>query len=1141
MTHSLSQWLSRSLQFAVLLSLACSGAAVAQIRHYVAPERELSSPSHRLQTPADLQLIPYLKAHTAHASASTKLNSLLKSQGTGYVTSPAFGGYVNAPMYDARTTASLATGSTNNGVSVELGADYDKDGKPDIAVLQQDGTLNILMNNGKGVLSAPVSYLNPNYLTSIVNNAYAVDVNGDGYTDIVAFDYNNNTTITWMNLGNGTFNAAVTTALDTTYGYPNMVYLADVNGDGKADLLFGMIKLAGRTSATVYLETQLGKGDGTFATPSSTQVQSFTYAASGYMPSNAGIAVADINGDGKMDVALAVDERFSSSSGKYVVTVALGNNDGTFNSLGTVQPIAVSAASSGISPSVSYNTSILTFADVDGDGKLDLVGDINGVLEVAIGKGNGSFDAPVTSDLSAISLLSHSVLLDVNGDGKPDLVGAGATMGVFLGKGDGTFAAPVAGSQYIFDPAGYQSLFAADFDGDGVKDIAQLGDDYKQVSLFFGNGKGGFRGAPLVTANDDQNGLSSELVTSGKYTSSGFSNPIFNYNGSTTSQLVTGVGDGKGNFTSVQALASYPSDLQYIEPIHADFNGDGLEDLVYANTTGDVYVALSKGNGSFGTPVAVGLPAAACPVYYGAAGDLNGDGKIDLVIPYGGDAACGSSNGGATGYYVALGNGDGTFATATFTSTGTELYSVQLADLNGDGKLDLVIDDVPLAYGSGYQVSTAKGNGDGTFGDPSVILTNYIVSNISIADINNDGKADLVLSSEEVENTSVSTGSILLITGNGDGTFNVPNQIGTGNFFYGLQVADMNNDGNADIVATLYSTVAQPVNYYGMVTLLGYGNGQFAEPFNQLESLSSTIPQVGNFVNDNAPDVMTETGYGAALFIGQGSTSLALTTSASSITFGTEETLTATLASSMTGRPAVTGTVSFYDGSTLLGTAMLSSGQSTFTTNSLSPGTHTVRAVYSGDTNFNPNTSSNLSITVAAVAPGFTVTSSVSSLTITGGSQGLVTLNLAANASFSGTVTLTCAGLPANATCAVNPDSIVLSAGSTKEATLVIGTTGTHAQLHHSGTPWEAAAASLATLFGFFFFGRKRVRLFVTLSAVLILSVAGLLAGCNGGGNNPKTSAPTTAAGTYNVTVTAKPASGSNVSTQTTTVAITVD
>ena len=86
-------------------------------------------------------------------------------------------------------------------------------------------------------------------------------------------------------------------------------------------------------------------------------------------------------------------------------------------------------------------------------------------------------------------------------------------------------------------------------------------------------------------------------------------------------------------------------------------------------------------------------------------------------------------------------------------------------------------------------------------------------------------------------------------------------------------------------------------------------------------------------------------------------------------------------------------------------------------------------AVYAGDSNFNPNTSAAATITVAALTPGFALTGTPGTVTITGGAQGVVTLNLAANASFSGAVTLSCSGLPADGTCSINPGSVALTAG----------------------------------------------------------------------------------------------------------------
>jgi hypothetical protein len=432
-------------------------------------------------------------------------------------------------------------------------------------------------------------------------------------------------------------------------------------------------------------------------------------------------------------------------------------------------------------------------------------------------------------------------------------------------------------------------------------------------------------------------------------------------------------------------------------------------------------VALAKGDGSFATPVSVGLPAAACPVYYAAAGDINGDGKVDLVIPYGSDQICGSSGSGVSGYYVALGHGDGTFSAPVFTATGYELYSLTLADLNNDGNLDLILNDGDFtgifniqapSYGPAYTVSVAMGHGDGTFANSNSILQNYVVTGIAAGDINNDGKTDLVLSAQEVLNTSLQTAGILLITGNGDGTFGTPTEIASDNYFFDVKLADMNNDGNADIVATYYSTPALLNGYCGMVTLLGYGNGGFAPPVNEFEGLDNTLALVGHFVNDGAMDVMDDTGFGAGLFVGQGGTTLTLGVSASSIVFGQTVTLTATVTPVLSGRPAATGLISFYDGSTLLGSASVASGSAVYTTSSLASGSHSIQTVYSGDAHFNPNRTAASVITVATLVPEFSLTSSPSTLSLAKGAQGIITLNLTANATFSGAVSLTCSGMP---------------------------------------------------------------------------------------------------------------------------------
>lgn len=1109
------------------------------------------TPLRRYQTPAEKAMAAFQKIHKA--SSAPKAAGVRPMQSTSSTPSPNFGGYINAPAYPGTSTYTTAAGTSypegTSGGTVELTADFNKDGKPDIAVIEEDGTLNILFNDGKGGLQAPVSYLNPNYLTSMIFCMYAADVNGDGYPDIVAYDMalNNNATITWINRGNGTFSPAVTTPLDATYGISTTFAVADVNGDGKADLIYLPLQQTNSGGQNVYLEVQLGVGDGTFGTATAAKTQQISVPVPYVGQSYAGsIVLADLNGDGKPDIAVALDESATLTSGQFVVTTAIGNGDGTFSALGVVQPIVIPVTPSAGSSQIFFNSTAVHLADVNGDGKLDVLSDINGAIATALGSGTGTFKTAVTSNAEQIDNLASSVLVDVNGDGKPDFVAGGETLGIYFGNGDGTFNPTPTGSQWIIDPAGAQELVATDFNGDGITDVGEMGDASREISLFFGTGKT-LVGAPDITPAGDTNGFYSELVASGKYTSSGYMSPLFIHAGSSADQLITDVSDGKGNFTSVISLAGgIPSDLEYVQPIQVDFNKDGLDDLVYATVTGDVFVALAKGDGTFGTPVSVGLPAAACPVFYAATGDVNGDGKVDLVIPYGGDQSCYASGSGVSGYYVVVGNGDGTFAPPAFTAAGTQLYSLTLADVNNDGALDLILDDGDFStiaalpapsYGPEYTVSIALGNGNGTFQSVNPILQNQVVTSVAVGDLNDDGKSDLVLCSQAVVGADLSTGGILLVTGNGDGTFNPPSEIATDNWFWGVKVADMNNDGNADIVATFYETPELPTNYYGMVTLIGYGNGNFAPPVEELEGNGATLPFVGHFVNDGAMDVMDNTGFGSGLFVGQGGTHLALSSSVSSLVFGQAITLTATLNPALSGRPAATGTISFFDGTTLLGTAGVSSGTAAYMSSMLSSGTHSIEAVYSGDANFNPNHTAASVITVAALVPAFSLTSSMATLSLVDGGQGIVTLNLAANAAFTGSVSLTCSGMPSNGSCTVNPASVTLAAGGTGVASVVVTTNGISPVLQSRNANWGSTAgvASMATLILIFFRRRKSGLFPASLAVAFLLSASYLVTGCSGSGGNKKVSP-----GSYTLTVTATPAYPGQGNLQTTKINVTV-
>jgi hypothetical protein len=279
-----------------------------------------------------------------------------------------------------------------------------------------------------------------------------------------------------------------------------------------------------------------------------------------------------------------------------------------------------------------------------------------------------------------------------------------------------------------------------------------------------------------------------------------------------TSDGTMNLGSGNGTFHAATHVA-LPAGFE-LDAV-ADFNGDGKPDLLARNclylfpcTTLSVF--LGNGDGTFQTtPVSTTATLERL-----AAGDLNGDGKADVVA---------ASNG---TLFVYLSNGDGTFE---FTGTYNSGFSdgsvgssgVALGDFNGDGKTDVVVTTTGDFYSRG-QVIVFLGNGDGTFQAPKASIGAYGNGSIAVEDFNGDGKLDLVMSGVDLIAGSVEWVQF----GNGDGTFQTPNFFGpVGDPLDGIaQIAagDFRGDGKKDLALQAGSIFNNHAEIY-----LGNGDGTF--------------------------------------------------------------------------------------------------------------------------------------------------------------------------------------------------------------------------------------------------------------------------------------------------------------------------
>jgi hypothetical protein len=330
-------------------------------------------------------------------------------------------------------------------------------------------------------------------------------------------------------------------------------------------------------------------GDGTFASAVS--------FSAGSEIADGGIASADFNGDGILDVVL------SSNAGGSELNVVLGNGDGTFQT-----PIVHTPGGS------PYG---VRTGDVDNDGKQDVIwADNLGHVNVALGDGAGNlaYQTQVTLDAS-VTYRAADKLVDVNNDGNLDIVAlsTAGTLYSYLGDGAGSFASGVSLALGTNNVAG---LATGDFNGDGNVDLAVTDSATNQVIIVTGNGDGTFTaGATYTTANPAH-------ITTGDFNNDGKLD-ILTSGAGASPRLALGNGDGTFGAEADVTLCFFAD-----EAYGADFNGDGNLDVYGQTLTGTAAIALGNGDGTF---AAANTIATGYALKWAAPADYDNDGIIEVA------------------------------------------------------------------------------------------------------------------------------------------------------------------------------------------------------------------------------------------------------------------------------------------------------------------------------------------------------------------------------------------------------------------------------------------------------------------------------------------------------------------------------
>jgi hypothetical protein len=974
-----------------------------------------------------------------------------------------------------------------------VAGDFNGDTKQDVAAIVNvtGGTSNaiaVVLGNGDGSFQQPMfTVLGPTY----VDRIYTADLNGDGNDDVVIV-YSGSVN-GFLSNGDGTFGAQ--TPVASSIVNPAAVALSDVDGGGLIDVVVAD-ELSGE------IATFRGNGDGTFQAPSRTFVTATQLT---------GAAIADVNGDGKLDLVSRSQVFLADGAGGFLSPTSLVSpNPGAPFCGGFEGMVAVGNLNGNSMPEI-------VTADC-----------ASNTVTLYVNNGNGTFQAGTA--LAAGSNPTTVIIRDADGDGRNDIIAAGADLTILAGDGTGTFQTARTG--YAFGGYLWVRPVVADFNGDGKADILvpEYMPDYDFSLTYLQNtGTGSFNAAtdyysPAPPAGEAAYGFD---IASADFNGDGQPDFVLGNSGSASVGVTVFLAGSGGG---LQPAVNYGTGgaLNYVAT--GDFNGDGKQDIVASDAvTSEIALFLGNGSGTFQDEP--GFPAASSGGAYGmVVGDFNGDHKPDIAVlgsPASVIVLLNSSTGGAAGFE----------GPASYAING-EGWGIASADLNRDGTLDLVV-----TQGNSAFVSILLGQGDGTFvSAPDFALPLAYPDGVAVGDLDGDGNPDIAVAIDDDAEMGIA-----VALGNGDGSFQdgilypSASTLGSIQPYPGaVRMVDINQDGKLDLVYTN--------SWYGTVgVMLGAGDGTFFAPVESRAFGSPYLFTLADVNGDGATDaVLADTDFsGVTVLLAIGGSRTTIVSSVNPASSDEPVTFTATVTSRVSGVTLIpSGTVTFMDGSTALGTGTLSAGQVLLVVPNLSAGAHSISAAYSGDTVFVPS-SATLTQTVTATAPGsYSLTATPTSAIVTPLAPASFTVTVNPIGGYSGTVTFACGTMP-GVTCQFNPTSVTPVGGLPASTVLTVSVAPIVGMLESPAQPrpgqrlplWASFAGCLFGLVGIDGLAPRRRRQMMAMVAVVLLIAVIALAGC--GGTSTPTSSPLPA-GAHTIQVVATGAAGTGAGTSTQQLSITV-